>query len=124
MRIKIRRNESYVPELEGNRDADDPVVVTIKHLTVSEKEDCWDYVAEVLDIDGDVVTPARYAVDPVKLFKHMVVGVTNLSIEDENGKIVECKKGSDILKNPGYNSLYLELVAVLYKMDSRVDEKN
>lgn len=124
MKIKIKRTEEYIPELDGNRDADNPVVITIKHLTVAEKEDCWDYVAQVLDIDGDVVTPARYAVDPVKLFKHMVIGVTNLSIEDENGKVVECKRGNDILKNPGYNMLYLELVPVLIGIETRINEKN
>jgi len=54
----------------------------------------------------------------------MVFDITNLTVTDEQKKVVEIKTGKDILDTPGLDDLYLELIPVLMKMEARVDAKN
>ncbi len=117
MDVKIKRTMDY--DVKCYKD----VKIKLKYLTTGEAADVMEYIPAILDIEGNEETPARMAYDTAKMLIYMVMEIDNLTVT-EDGKKTEIKKGSDIVKNPGLNELYLEIVPVLLKMDARVDAKN
>ena len=117
MNINIKRTVDY--NVKCYKD----VKIKLKYLTTGESENVTEFVPAILDIEGNTVTPARMAYDTVKMFQYMVMEIDNLTLT-EGDKITEIKTGTDIVKNPGLDKLYLELLPVLMKMDARVDAKN
>ncbi len=123
MNRNIKRTEEYIPKLDGNRKAEKPVKIKLKHLTSGEIAEVREYIPEVKGKGKKIIKPASFAFDTEKMFEYMILDIENLTIT-EDGKVTEIKTGMDIINNPGLDDLYLELYVALIGMSARVDSKN
>ena len=118
MNINIQRSIKYKAKCYKN------VEMELKNLSMSQYKQSMIYHPPEKDTDGEVIKVAQIEYDLDVMFRYMVSDIINLTITDENKKVIDIKTGIDILNNPGLNDLYNELTPVLIKMEARVDSKN
>lgn len=98
------------------------VKIKIKNMTSSDMEKSYDRIRPNAKDKKKGEMKIEWDMDFI--FKCMIVDVKDLTITDEDGKVVEIKTADDILYNPGLDDLYLELSGILLSMSARVDAKN
>ena len=124
MEIKIKRVVDYISKWEKNDKSDNPITFKLKYLTAAESDDCYSISPLQLDVRGKKVAGGAITVDRGKMFLYAVVEILNLTTIDENGKKTKIKTGEDLLKSPGLEDLYFEVIAFVKGMDARLDVKN
>ena len=112
MNVNILREIDY--EAKCYKD----VKMKLRNLSMSENRKSQIYHRKTKNKSAQI----EYDLDV--MFDCMIFDITNLTVTDENKKVVEIKTGKDILDNPGLNDLYNELVPVLIEMEARIDSKN
>lgn len=112
MNVNIQREIEY--EAKCYKD----VKMKLRNLTTSQTKKSFIYHPE----EKNKKRQLEYDMD--FMFDCMVFDITNLTVTDENKKVVEIKTGKDIYDSPGLEELYLELLPVLRDMEARVDAKN
>ena len=124
MNTNIKRSIEYIPKCDDNKKSDNPCVITIRNLTMSEARKALIIHAVEKDKKGEIIKDKILEYDLDFMFNVMITNITNNTVTDEKGEIEEIKTGQDILDSPGLDKLYLELVPVLIKMEARVNAKN
>lgn len=107
MDVKISDTWEYVPEYNGNKDSKNPIKATLRHITVEERDECYEYV--------DSVGGMR----PVRS-RFVEKGLVKLANCLENGK--EIKNGVELLKSKSYYGLYTELFVELLTNNALMEE--
>jgi len=105
MKIKVKRENTFIPEWHGNKKDENPIEVDIKYLTTGELDDC--------------ITESG-TIDRKKICKIAVKAIRNLETEDGR-KITTF---DEMMGEPGLSLLYSEIFGEIARVDPIENSKN
>jgi hypothetical protein len=111
MKLCIDKEYQYIPEWNGNKDDDAPIVFNMRGITDIEREKC--IVKKY--VDGNV----EMATNESQLFRYAVKSIENLVINDK-----EIKTAGEFLNCSGLAGLFSEVVVEVITNTARKDLKN
>jgi hypothetical protein len=111
MKIKIQREEVFIPTWADNDKSDQPTKFNLRYLT------SYEYYDALSKINN------KTKQDTTKLISTSVQSIENLEVEDESGNVTEIKTAEDFIECPGLFDLYAEVAGHVVKMHNSIDKK-
>jgi len=105
----VTKDKEYIPEWNGNKEAAEPIVFTLRYLTNAQRSECFKTQANAR---GDVFVEP----DNVRLVK---LGVKKIESFSVNGKAIETVR--DFLEVSGFDGLFSEVATQVLVMNARED---
>jgi hypothetical protein len=111
MKLLIDKEYDYIPEWNGNKEDDSPIVFHMRAITDGERER---FIVKKY-IDGKV----EMTTNETQIFKAGIISIENLNINNK-----DIKTANDFLTAPGLSGLFSEVVAEILLNTVRKDLKN
>lgn len=100
--VNVNANDLYIPEANGNRDAEKPIRMKIQLLTIEDQQEC-DYFEYI----GGKLSKMRLKANWVEIFRRGVVSIENApdgaDTPDKWLKVRGKKWMSDMVTEVGYH---------------------
>lgn len=123
MEVKIRRIIDYIPKWNDNKKDKNPIIFHLRYLSTSEADDCLEVKPSEYDFKTKKVSGGEIIQHDKKMFLNAVVEIDNLQVNDGDSTI-KVVTAEELLKQPGLDLLYYELVVYIKTMNARIDSKN
>lgn len=131
MNLTISKEQSYIPEFNGNRKlpATDQIVVKYRTPTTAIKNRCKprNEAKAISDTSGNIThMEITLDSDDVKVLNSMLIGISGCSYDDGEGHETQIRSARDLIDAPvAFEPLLKEIVKEFNKaLREELDEKN
>ena len=111
MKLSIEKEYDYIPEWNGNKNDEQPIVFHLRGITDIEREKC----ITKKYVDGNVEMHTNES----QLFRYAVQSIENLEINER-----QIKTAAEFLALPGLSGLFSEIIVEVITNTARKDLKN
>ncbi len=111
MKLSIEKEYDYIPEWNGNKNDEQPIVFHLRGITDIEREKC----ITKKYVDGNVEMHTNES----QLFRYAVQSIENLEINER-----QIKTATEFLALPGLSGLFSEVIVEVITNTARKDLKN
>lgn len=123
MEVKIKRVIDHIPKWNDNKKDKNPIVFHLRYLSTSEVDDCMEIGPSRYDPITKKVTGGEIVHHNKLMFLNSVLSIDNLTVNDGD-ETVKVTTAKELLKQPGLDVLYYEMIAFIAIMNARLDVKN
>ena len=124
MEVQVKRTIDYIPDWNKNKKDKNPIEFHLRYLSTEEEDECMEVVPlRIINAETRETSGGEIIQHDKKRFCYSVVKIKNLQVKDDN-KTVEVTTAKELLAQPGFELLYLDVLTFLKKMEARVDSKN
>ncbi len=123
MEVRIKRTEDFTPKWNDNEKNKDPIVFHLRYLSTGEKDECYETKPTKYSPKTKKFTSGEIVQHDNKMFRYATMEIDNLEVNDgSNTTKITTPEG--LLRQPGFQMLYYEVVGHIKLMNPRVDSKN
>ncbi len=123
MEVRIKRTEDFTPKWNGNEKDKSPIVFHLRYLSTGEMDECIEAKPTKYNSKTKKFMSGEIVHHDNKMFRYATMEIDNLEVND-GSNTTKITTPEELLRQPGFDLLYYEVLAHIKLMSPRVDSKN